>query len=103
MDGKAWRYDFGKGEGVVLRQTVCVMEIWRECLCGTAKDLGSGQAREIHNTMRTLTEWERRTEKRMFPGYGLQRVWYQRRPEPGKTDDGNDGTTERRNDKTKQM
>ena len=87
--------DFGKGEGVILRQTVCAMEIWRECLCGTAKDLGSGQAREIHNIMRTLTEWERHTEKRVFPGYGLQRVWYQRRSEPGKTDDGNDGTTER--------
>lgn len=79
---RAWVHgtDFGDGpEGTVLRDRVCVSEIWCELF---NKDLGSIKRHEsddLHGLIRQLPEWERFTGnpdgKMRFNLYGIQRAY----------------------------
>lgn len=55
-----WADDFGqsKSPGLVLRQTVCVAEIWCELMRKDKSELDPIKSRRIGNILRALGEWE---------------------------------------------
>jgi predicted P-loop ATPase len=65
-----------KGQNV--RDSVCVAEIWCECLGKEKKDMSRYASREISEIMRSFTDWELAPNNKTFSIYGRQR-YYQRK------------------------
>lgn len=55
----------------VPRSRVCVMEIWRECLGGTAKDIKSTDKQMIRAVLSSQPDWERVPGAWRFGPYGV--------------------------------
>lgn len=66
--------DGGPG-GTVPRTTVCVHEIWSECLGNRKEDLGRVQSRELNDIMRTMDGWVEAEGTMTFGEYGRQRYY----------------------------
>jgi putative DNA primase/helicase len=60
--------------GTVIRNKVCVAEIWREVLKGDVKDMTTNNTKFIHAIMDNVTGWERAGNKK-FSIYGYQRAY----------------------------
>ena len=72
--------DFGKeAEGTVVRDRVCVAEIWSELFQRDMATAKRYEIDEIHGLMRQIDGWERyqgnRSGKLRFPLYGMQRAY----------------------------
>jgi putative DNA primase/helicase len=64
--------------GTVRRDKVCSVEIWCECMGGELTNFPSFRAREINESMRKISEWQRsgsKTGMLRFPIYGKQRAY----------------------------
>ncbi len=71
----------GEAEGVIERQTVCIMEIWAEALNGNPDKLDRYAIKEIRDIMAGLPDWGRQKNKlTTIRPYGRQR-YYERRTE----------------------
>jgi putative DNA primase/helicase len=64
------------GKGVVLRDKVCIAEIWCELFGGQVKDMTSFNTKDLHSIMQNMTGWERSKSSRRFKIYGEQRAYY---------------------------
>jgi hypothetical protein len=62
-----------QAEGTVIRDRVCVPEIWQEALRGDIKDLTIMKAKEIHGIMKQFPEWVEHKNKIRFKRYGILR------------------------------
>ena len=71
----------GEAEGVVERQTVCILEIWAEALNGNPDKLDRYVIKEIRDIMSGMSEWKRQKNKlAVIRPYGRQR-YYERSTE----------------------
>jgi len=61
--------------GTNIRQTVCTLEIWRECFGNTTKNPSRRDLFEINDILRGLDGWESGQSRQRVPLYGLQRVY----------------------------
>lgn len=72
--------DFGETEGTVLRDRVCALEVWCECLNNDMKRFPAMDRREINDILRNLDGWKnydgnQRGTLRFGKIYGLQRAY----------------------------
>jgi hypothetical protein len=66
----------GEAEGVTQRQTVCLLEIWAEALCGNPDKLDRYAIKEIRDIMAGFPEWQRSKNKFLtIKPYGRQRYY----------------------------
>lgn len=66
----------GEAEGVTERQTVCILEIWAEALCGNPDKLDRYAIKEIRDIMAGLPNWRRQKNKTLtVKPYGRQRYY----------------------------
>jgi len=81
------RINFYKGGelteiGTVIRQRVCVAEIWCEFLGLPPKDMTKYNTKDLHNIMRNLEGWElHKSIKLNFGDYKLQRAYVRKKEE----------------------
>ena len=70
-------YDPKKSDaGDVIRDKVCVAEIWTECYGGDPKNLSPLKSREINDILRTFDDWDHAPNPLKFgTGYGVQRAF----------------------------
>lgn len=59
--------------GTELRAQVCSTELWVECFGRSERTMSKQDAWDMANLMARIPGWERSTERRKIPGYGLQR------------------------------
>ena len=70
----------GEAEGVIERQTVCILEIWAEALNGNPDKLDRYAIKEIRDILAGMPGWQRSKNKIMtIRPYGRQR-FFERRP-----------------------
>lgn len=70
--------DLSQDKGKLIRQVVCVAEIWCECLGKDKKDMDRYKTREINDILKSLGGWEPVKSTKNFPIYGKQK-FYQRK------------------------
>lgn len=58
---------------LVLRKTVCAMEIWCECLGGRKENFQKSKSYEINNILRRIPGWHQQNSPRTHSIYGNQR------------------------------
>lgn len=62
-------------KGVILRDTVCIAEIWCECMGKKLEDMDRYKTREFNDIMRSLEDWEESRSTSNFPHYGKQKFY----------------------------
>lgn len=66
------------GKGTILRDRVCILEVWIECLGGQKKDLDRRKSMELHSVLKSIDGWEAYEKSggvMKIKGYGRQRVY----------------------------
>lgn len=61
--------------GKIIREFVCVAEIWCECLAKEKTDMSRYNTRELNDILRGLDEWEQSQSTKNFPIYGKQKFY----------------------------
>lgn len=61
--------------GMIQRDTVCVAQIWCECLGKPKEDMSRYNTREINDIMRSLDGWEAQKSPKNFKLYGKQKYY----------------------------
>lgn len=64
-----------KDNGRKARETVCVAEIWCECLCQEKNNMDRYKTREINDILRSLSGWEQFNSTKTFKPYGKQKYY----------------------------
>jgi len=62
-------------EGTILRDFVCVAEIWCECLGKEKTEMDRYKTREINEILRGLGDWEQSKSTKNFKNYGKQKYY----------------------------
>lgn len=62
-------------EGTILRDFVCVAEIWCECLGKEKQDMDRYKTRELNEILRGLGDWEQSKSTKNFKNYGKQKYY----------------------------
>jgi len=62
-------------EGTVLREKVCILEIWCECFGKSQADLRRGDSLEIAGIMNNIDGWRLSNRREYFGDYGRQRCY----------------------------
>lgn len=65
-------------EGTEPRTSVCIAEIWCECLGKNKADLNRRESNAIAAIMACIPEWEKQESAQRVKGYGVQRVYQKR-------------------------
>lgn len=65
-----------KDIGEVQRETVCIAEIWTECLGKPKEDMDRYKTREINDIMRRMEGWRLSNSTKNFKLYGKQKYYY---------------------------
>lgn len=74
-DRRTWLDDPLAKNGTVERETVCIAEIWCECLNKDKKDMTRYNTREVNDLMKSLPDWEFVTSTKHFSIYGKQKYF----------------------------
>jgi putative DNA primase/helicase len=61
--------------GGVLRDVVCIAELWCECLGKNKEDMDRYKTRDINDIMKSLPDWEAVNSTKNFPIYGKQKYY----------------------------
>lgn len=61
--------------GTILRDVVCVAEIWCECLGKEKTEMDRYKTREINEILRGLGDWEQSKSTKNFKNYGKQKYY----------------------------
>ena len=61
--------------GTEERRSVCIAEIWAECLGNSVQKMDKYKSREINDILRASTEWEQSKSIKTFKIYGRQRYF----------------------------
>jgi len=61
--------------GTVLRECVCVAEVWCECLGKEKEDMSRYNTRDVNDILRSLPNWEMQNSTKAFPQYGKQKYY----------------------------
>lgn len=72
---RTWLDDPLASNGTVLRDSVCIPEIWCECLGKEKNEMTRYNTREINDIMRSLDEWEFTSSTKSFSLYGKQKYY----------------------------
>lgn len=72
--------DFGEGQGTIIRERVCALEVWCECLGNDAKRFSPMDRREVNDILRNMDGWKpndtsRSGHLRFGKLYGVQRAY----------------------------
>jgi putative DNA primase/helicase len=62
-------------QGTILRDYVCVAEIWCECLGKEKTEMDRYKTREINEILRGLGDWEQSKSTKNFKNYGKQKYY----------------------------
>jgi len=62
-------------QGTILRDYVCVAEIWCECLGKEKTEMDRYKTREINEILRSLEDWEQSKSTKNFKNYGKQKYY----------------------------
>lgn len=62
-------------EGTEPRASVCIMEIWCECLGKNKADLSRRESNAVAAIMACIPEWEKQESAQRVKGYGVQKVY----------------------------
>lgn len=62
-------------EGTVVRDFVCIAEIWCECLLRDKEDMDKYKTRELNDIMKVIEGWDYVPSTKRFPQYGIQRYY----------------------------
>jgi len=63
----------GRCEGIIVREKVCVMEIWVECFGKRKEDLGYQDSILINSILTKIGGWKKQKDVMRFPLYGASR------------------------------
>ena len=74
-DRRKWLEDPLAKAGSVLRDCVCIAEIWCECLHKEKNEMSRYNTREINEILRTFSNWEFVPATKTFPIYGKQKYY----------------------------
>lgn len=74
-DRRTWLDDPLAKNGTIQRDTVCIAEIWCECLGKDKKDMTRYNTREINDLMKSQPDWEFVTSTKHFSIYGKQKYF----------------------------
>lgn len=72
---RIWLDDPLASNGEIIRDSVCISEIWCECLGKEKNDMTRYNTREINDIMRSLDEWEFTSSTKQFNFYGKQKYY----------------------------
>lgn len=61
--------------GTRIRTSVCVAEIWCECLGKEKEDMSRYNTRDINDILRSLPDWEGQNSTKLFSLYGKQKYY----------------------------
>jgi putative DNA primase/helicase len=61
--------------GTVLRDYICVAEVWTECLEKPKEDMDRYKTREINDILKSLEDWEQSQSTKNFKIYGKQKYY----------------------------
>ena len=61
--------------GTRMRTSVCVAEIWCECLGKEKEDMSRYNTRDINDILRSLPDWEGQNSTKLFSLYGKQKYY----------------------------
>lgn len=78
IDRRIYLDDPLSSQGKRTRDSVCVAEIWCECLGKNREDMDRYKTKDINDIMRSLDNWELKNSTKNFPLYGKQK-YYQRK------------------------
>lgn len=70
-----WETSDQSAENTVQRTSVCVNEIWRECIDRTGRELDRQQSKRISAVLANIPGWANLKNSRRCGPYGTQRVW----------------------------
>lgn len=70
-----WETSGQSAENTVQRTSVCVNEIWRECIDRTGRELDRQQSKRISAVLANIPGWVNLKNSRRCGPYGTQRVW----------------------------
>ena len=70
-----WETSGQSTENTVQRTSVCVNEIWRECIDRTGRELDRQQSKRISAVLASIPGWANLKNSRRCGPYGTQRVW----------------------------
>ena len=62
-------------EGKIIREVVCVAEVWCECLNKDINDMDRYKTRDINEILRSLDGWEQSKSTKNFGRYGKQKYY----------------------------
>lgn len=79
-DRRTWLDDPLAKTGKIQRDSVCIAEIWCECLGKDKTDMSRYNTREINDILRALPNWEFVSSTKKFDIYGKQK-YYKRKDE----------------------
>lgn len=74
-DRRTWLDDPLAKNGTIQRDTVCIAEIWCECLGKDKKDMTRYNTRELNDLMKSQPDWEFVTSTKHFSIYGKQKYF----------------------------
>lgn len=63
------------GLGTKQRTTICVAEIWCECLGKEKEDMTRYNTRDINDILRSMPDWDGQNSTKAFPLYGKQKYY----------------------------
>lgn len=75
FDRRAWLEDPLAKKGTILKEFVCVAEIWCECLGKNKTEMSRYSTREINDILRVLPDWEYVNSTKNFNLYGKQKYY----------------------------
>lgn len=75
IERRVWLGDPIRRKGTVPRSSVCVAEIWCECLGRDKSDMSRYNTRDLNDILKSLEEWEFSPSTKNFAIYGKQKYY----------------------------
>ena len=74
-DRRRWLEDPLSKNGTIIKDFVCIAEVWCECLGKDKNDMSRYNTREINEILRALPDWEAYSSTKNFSLYGKQKYY----------------------------
>lgn len=74
-DRRRWLEDPLSKNGTIVKDFVCIAEVWCECLGKDKNDMSRYNTREINEILRALPDWEAYSSTKNFSLYGKQKYY----------------------------
>lgn len=82
-DRRIWLEDILSEKGTIIRDFVCIAEIWSECWGKNKEDMSRYLTKDINDIMRGMEGWKGSNSTKNFKHYGKQKYYYRERKSTG--------------------